>query len=473
MKFVRIGICFVLSSMLMFITACSNMSDAVSQNSPCPYATEAQLDAVANLSGDFISYKVARTLGMLEMADFEDVSGWSHNAVLSDTPVIIWETDDKPKYYEFHVIDNGKDVGYVTCNVSKKAGDPVAFVGSGRKDYPESESRSVISNATKVYNANYPCTEIRSSARTADTEEDEMSEEEAYAAWLETLSDEEIAENGTTREEALGTFIANKGAEEKRLENLWALIDEETENLERLTDEEIIKAITETYSEDMEGSSRSALITNSSASSDKKIDYVFVEPYATNKGNRRLEKCVPSVLEFICQNYVKDNNLAITDDEIRAAILNEMGDKSVLFLLENSKWKNSLSKATGGNLTETSSLLHVFDTITSSLKSNGLPVISCRSGGSNIFGIFKEGHCRAITGTCKVQNLVNRKFLWIKWTEWEKNGYYYMWDNTIDLNGPNTTNDVNFGVYSNKENKHFWEKDGTWFYCGTKTVKQN
>ena len=82
-----------------------------------------------------------------------------------------------------------------------------------------------------------------------------------------------------------------------------------------------------------------------------------------------------------------------------------------------------------------------------------------------------EGHARAVTGTCKVQDAVAKKFLWIKWTDWKKTEYYYLWDNSHDYNNSTTTNSVDYSSYKNKVNDHFWEKDGTWFYLGTNTFK--
>ena len=351
----------------------------------------------------------------------------------------------------------------------------MAFISNSVKNYPPTSSRSVVSNTSKVYSANYPNVEILTSCRAAsetDIDETEPSEEAAYKEWLESLTDEELRESGTTREEAFEIFLNDKKAEDERIEKLWSLIDAENEKLENLSDEEIIKVIKETHGESTDGISRSSLVTNSSGTDRTTKDYVFVEPYSSKTRVKSLDYCVPSVIEFVCQLYVRDNHLSITNAEITNAIKNSMGDKGMLFLLEDYKYKNALSNATGGRLTESSSIFHSFETITSNLYSNQLPVISCRSGGSTIFGLFQEGHCRAITGTCRVQNAVARQFLWIKWTDWEKKGYYYMWDNGYDQRNSPTTSEVNWGSYNNRENNHFWENDGTWFYRGIKIVKE-
>jgi hypothetical protein len=57
----------------------------------------------------------------------------------------------------------------------------------------------------------------------------------------------------------------------------------------------------------------------------------------------------------------------------------------------------------------------------------------------------------------------------VKRNIWSTNRYYYMYDN-----GTDTKNGLNLSVinYSTDSDSHkFWEKHGTWFYYGTKTVK--
>lgn len=432
-----------------------------------PYATLSELEEIERQSSDYVNYKMLRTLAMLEMQEFNEQHYWSSNAVLSETPVIIWQNDTTPKYYEFHVIDGGSDVGYVTCNVNKKNGDPVAYVGMEKQDYSNDVSRSIAAGTHKVFAANYPAFKVSDTSRNLESYE-LIDKDEAFYDIIDSMSEEDFSMEGTTKEEVIAEYEEEKESENIRLEKLWSMIYDAEENLINLSDDEIIAL----FDEETE-SERSSLTSYTSSSSNLSSNFAFLLPYSTTRGNRNFEGCVPSVIEFVAQCYRNDKKLAKSDNDIKNAIQTKIGNGNIKFL--SSGWADALKSATDNKLTVTSSLLsHKFDKIDKNIKDNLLPVFSCRLNGKTIFSAFDIGHCRCITGTCTLNKKIEKKILWIKWTKWEKTGYYYMWDNTVDLTHNASSEPAGTASsYKNGSYNHFWEKDGSWFYWGTKTVVNN
>ena len=413
-----------LSVIFLSIMSCSQLSSKTStEEIYIPYASQNELDEVKSLSEDYVDYKISRKLGMLEIANFIDFAAWSSDVTLSEYPVLILQSEKIPLYYEFQVLDGGELSGYITCNAKKKNGDPVAFVSADKKIYSKETGRVVKNSSCKIYAANYPATICQLLSRSATTNENltEKTEEEVFYEWIESLTEEDFLELETTKEAALAEYEESKADEDN--------------------------------------------------SAKQKNAYYFLEPYASNARKKTFDYCVPSVIEFFAKNYRDDNEVDITDKKIEETIEEKMGDTGIFML--SPKWKNTVETVTLNNVTVDSFLFHDFNKIKNNLIKNELPVISNRSGGRSVFGIFKEGHCRLVTGVCERQNLVAKQFLWIKWNKWEKTGYYYMWDNSYDFTNSPTTGETEYSIYKNKENGHFWEKDGTWFYLGSKALVKN
>ena len=101
--------------------SCSQLSSKTStEEIYIPYASQKELDEVKSLSEDYVDYKISRKLGMLEIANFIDFAAWSSDVTLSEYPVLIWQSEKIPLYYEFQVLDGGELSGYITCNAKKK-----------------------------------------------------------------------------------------------------------------------------------------------------------------------------------------------------------------------------------------------------------------------------------------------------------------------------------------------------------------
>ena len=327
-----------LSVIFLSIMSCSQLSSKTStEEIYIPYASQKELDEVKSLSEDYVDYKISRKLGMLEIANFIDFAAWSSDVTLSEYPVLIWQSEKIPLYYEFQVLDGGELSGYITCNANKKNGDPVAFVSADKKIYSKETGRAVKNSSCKIYAANYPATICQLLSRSATTNENltEKTEEEVFYEWIESLTEEDFLELETTKEAALAEYEESKAEKEDRLENLWALIEEADENLLNLGDEEIQKAIKDLYFD--EEDARAVLVTGEDNSAKQKNAYYFLEPYASNARKKTFDYCVPSVIEFFAKNYRDDNEVDITDKKIEETIEEKMGDTGIFML--SPKWK--------------------------------------------------------------------------------------------------------------------------------------
>ena len=93
------------------------------------YATEQEL---AQFDNDpyIINYKVARYLAYGEIEDglYECMKLNKGSYQLTDRPVIIWDYDSRPKYYEFGILVNGELVKTVTTLAKKEATNICCFM---------------------------------------------------------------------------------------------------------------------------------------------------------------------------------------------------------------------------------------------------------------------------------------------------------------------------------------------------------
>ena len=451
----------------MCLVSCNgiNLTD-VDFESNAPYATESELTEIKNSSDNYVNYKVSRSLAMLEMEDFNSVSSFSSKAVLSDTPVVIWANNTTPLYYEFHIIDNGEDVGYVTCNIDKTKGDPVVYISDEPQNYSKSDARSVANSKSKIYENCYPNYTVQSNARSVAIDDSLMTDDETFYAWLDTITEVEYVESETTREEVIADYEQRKKEEQERLAKLWELIDAAEQNLVDLTDEEILAIV------DEDNNARSVVnsyTVNNTATNF--TEFVMLEPYCSHKITKcdKLFYCVPSVIEFICKCYAYDKNLNKTEAEIDDVILKTLTNKGVIPI--DPAINKSLESATDNGLTSFRSLFHNYDVLKGYMELNKLPIMSSRFEARKLSDLIgcEGGHCRCITGFAVNKEVQQKKFLWITWNDYKKAKYYYMWDNGYENHAGNNVIPPKGSDKVNLDHR-FWELDGSWIYKGTRIV---
>ena len=466
--------CLVFTSVFILGVGCKNIEDFKVDNFG---SSSEELEKVYSMSEDNVDYKMSRTLAMLELADFEEVNGWSTNAILSEKPVVIWENINTPVYYEFAVIDNNENVGYVTCNINKKNGEPVVYIGTDKREYNETESRQISSGKSRIYADNYPSTKVINTSRAAYDEsinEDNLTKDELFYLWVETIPLEEFEKASITKEEFIQKYEDERKKENERLQNLWTSIENASENIYKLTDFEILTAIKEIKMDNV--NARATIMNPSTWGNKYKDDYYLLEPYASYIGNNHFRACVPSVIEFVAQAYTMDKNelekLTNTQiTKIKDCIMSETGDRDLSGT--DPSIQNAVSKTTNGDLTAPYVLNHDFSFVKDNIINYKLPVMSVRFNFATKYNIydFTKLHCRCVTGVCEVQNKVSKYFLWITWDEWVSSNYYYLWDNGYDYDHFSGESSLDNTEYINKHNNHFWEKDQTFAYCGTFPIR--
>lgn len=103
---------------LFFQISCSESLQNTQNQSH--YSSEEELSALKDAG--YVNYRVSRYFANLAMNDFANENDWQ-NARVSDYSVIIYSAvDDTPRYYEFRVIKDGKEVGAVSCTAKEKEG---------------------------------------------------------------------------------------------------------------------------------------------------------------------------------------------------------------------------------------------------------------------------------------------------------------------------------------------------------------
>ncbi len=103
-----------------------------------PYADDSVLiEMQKNVT--FVDYNLSRRVALLDMSDFsETIDSWkkADKLTLSEKPVIIYDMDRQPKFYEFIVQDEaGKNIGTVTSFARKEVADFTACVLPFVRDY--------------------------------------------------------------------------------------------------------------------------------------------------------------------------------------------------------------------------------------------------------------------------------------------------------------------------------------------------
>jgi len=138
----------------LFITSCSkDVSHSIPQTDAqtpielhhIPFATQAELDMWQGDAG-IVYYRTARMLAMIEL-------GYDSNE-LSEFPVILYDFDSTPRYYEFIVVDaDGTPHGTVCTYARKEQPAVVAFMLPYLRIYPTDMVKSV---GIHTYVENYP-----------------------------------------------------------------------------------------------------------------------------------------------------------------------------------------------------------------------------------------------------------------------------------------------------------------------------
>lgn len=104
-----------------------------------PFADTSTLSLLSSYS-DVVHYKVARYFAYMEIENslFEPLNIQKGSYFLTERPVIIYDYDCKPKYYEFGIYNNqGQVIANVTTIAKKQATNVCAFLFNIKMDYSD------------------------------------------------------------------------------------------------------------------------------------------------------------------------------------------------------------------------------------------------------------------------------------------------------------------------------------------------
>ena len=208
------------------------------------YATEKELTQFDN-DREIIHYKVARYVAYEEiencLSEFMELDKGSYR--LTDLPVIIWDYDSRPKYYEFGIIVDGQLVKTITTLAKKEATNMCCFMFNEVIEHPEI-------GGYKFFAGNYPNVFYGMPSNPGSSPSfllDETGENtfadipscdilENYTRLIESM-DDESRENHQTAIENMKNEIAefNQG-----LAVFWSELDAIKDEILEMTDEDIL-----------------------------------------------------------------------------------------------------------------------------------------------------------------------------------------------------------------------------------------
>lgn len=133
-----------------------------------------------------------------------------------------------PRYYEFRVIKENREVGSIAFVVEKDEGDPVQYVMNYAKQIEETNGRAVSSHAGKLVDSGYPGTLVfrpngsqRSlNAETGAEDATEYPVDIKVKDLLEQADPEMLELLGVTSEELYNCYIEAQRTEEERIHSL-------------------------------------------------------------------------------------------------------------------------------------------------------------------------------------------------------------------------------------------------------------
>ena len=254
--------------LLIFITfSCnlsnSNLSDTTIKNDSktgggfIPYASDEELER-GTKSSDVVDYKLVRKLlkidfelGLKETYDWEGTE-------ISEKPVLIYDSECKPQYYEFIVKTDSEPIGTITTYATKASTDVVSYVIPWVRDYSTYLTKA---NEYSLFSEGYPtrmvCGVLGKAGETPSiaidmdsgnsVELQTKTSKELLLEQIESLTQEELQEMELENWQEEFTATEEKIEEENEdAVEYWQAVEAYKENFLALTDKEIEEEYNET-----------------------------------------------------------------------------------------------------------------------------------------------------------------------------------------------------------------------------------
>lgn len=257
---------FFVITTLIFDTSCkkqdlsigkTNFSQSQTFNvSNIPYAQDQELSLIAN-NQDYVHYEIARKLALIDLEmNVKESMNWD-GAKLSEKPVVIYNSKSEAKYYEFIVLnESGSGMGTLTTCAKKETDANISNVLPYVRNYA-----NVLTKGTgyKIISGGYPKTlytgligksgddaTVIIDPTTGNTVTNVISEDaQGMVDAIKNLSPEELNKLNVNDPNQLISQIVEKDNQNKiYAEKYWNVIDSLKNQLDTMTDNQIVTALT-------------------------------------------------------------------------------------------------------------------------------------------------------------------------------------------------------------------------------------
>lgn len=404
--FIMITTCFIQSCRLED----NSNNDGVSNTQ---YGSREELENYAKLEG-FVDYRVSRVFAVIESKSFNSENNWS-NSTVSELPVIIYDNELKPKYYEFRVIKDGIEVGAIACNAQEKNGKPVQFILNLAPQYNTHDSRNK-SDEYIIIDSGYPSSTVEKSKKASRDAGsiDNISFEVNQDFFISNADEKTLAKLGLTTDDAKQDLINKNRIITEESREYWRLINK--------------------YKDDIIGTDDSTIdkLVNSSMSRGNYVETYYPSPWYQNRNTKYHPGwCGPSALAYLAEMHhdgLHWYNLGI--NSTYTAFYNKLGNGPHIWEQLNPVLKDfsSLELDLGYWGDKSHDAKKVYDV----MKAHGTPAISLRTWAS-INGVWSwSWHYRVIMGIRKDHTEWMEDVLWWKELKTKDVYYYLMTDNGAD-----------------------------------------
>lgn len=424
-----------------------------------PYADVTIMENVRStglLDQDVVNWKISRFFAIVKKIEFEShYTDWV-GAKISTKPIVIYYPyQNKPKFYEFRVIKDGKEIGSITCNASKREGQPVVYVSQMTHKVMAKTARELIRNTdfVKLSSANYPnqfvMQESGVGARNASGEVVSFKDaltcekldvekvfiEEKFDKVLEN-ADEELLNKLEISEEDRSKILAEIRDRRELEAKMWQDIDSVEDKILAMSDEEIESKMHMTAEEFANNIEIKGIEWTEDRGEDRRFlltDWTDKKDWVISNG----EWCGPIALTYFLLGLGKDSgcdSVPTTNnkDKINALykhVENETGTGALYIAGLN----EGLKRITDRKFWVKSIAFHRWQDSHDHLVNEELPLISLRIGKS---WNDPAMHHRLIIGdSVDWQKNHYVRWWWFfgwwpeRWTQTDYNYWYYMRDN--------------------------------------------
>ncbi|MBN1797012.1 MAG: hypothetical protein JW822_00425 [Spirochaetales bacterium] len=211
------------------------------------YADLNELNRIAEDTDTYVDWRIARVFALINKEEFGDINGWN-DTQLSERPVIIYDYNVNPEYYEFRVIKNGTEIGAIACVAQKKDGEPVKYVIPFVRDDTRVNTKA---RNIKIIDSGYPSNvsynlvaSMGNLSREIDPETgvavgSNIESEVPVLDFLRNTDQKTLEKLGIDSLEKYDELMQQALERQAEIDEFWNIIEEAKEEIINVTDEDI------------------------------------------------------------------------------------------------------------------------------------------------------------------------------------------------------------------------------------------